>query len=135
MLNRDGFRLGARENLMSGGIAGLSVVQQFRSLAAARDALAFYASQFKALGATGGPYAPFRVSGIQGGVGFSLGGVNGGINIVFSDGANYYLVGREGGSATAIANLTAAERPLSQGPRIGGCGRHSNSAGSMNLYA
>jgi len=44
-------------------------------------------------------------------VGFSRGGLNGGgINIVFSDGAYYYFVGQEGGSAAAVAKLTAAAR-------------------------
>jgi hypothetical protein len=115
MLSRDGFRLGVHEDLMSGGTGGASIVQQFRSPAAARDALAFYVSQYKApeAQAVGGAYAPFKVSGIPGAVGFSRGGVNGGgINVVFTDGAYYHLVGQEGGSQTAIANLTAAARHL-----------------------
>jgi hypothetical protein len=115
MLSRDGFRLGVHEDLMSSGTGGASVVEQFRSAAAARDALAFYVSQYKApaAAAVGGAYAPFKVSGIPGAVGFSRGGVNGGgINVAFSDGASYYLVGQEGGSQTAIANLTAAARHL-----------------------
>jgi hypothetical protein len=115
MLSRDGFRLGVHEDLMSAGTGGASVVERFRSPAAARDALAFYVSQYKApeAQAVGGAYAPFKVSGIPGAVGFSRGGVNGGgINIVFTDGAYYYLVGQERGSRTAIANLTAAARDL-----------------------
>jgi hypothetical protein len=115
MLSRDGFRIGVHEDLMSAGTGGASIVEQFRSPAAARDALAFYVSQSKASAAAGfvGAYAPFKVSGIPGAVGFSLGGVNGGgINIVFSDGAYYYLVGQERGSQTAIANLTAAAQDL-----------------------
>jgi hypothetical protein len=39
----------------------------------------------------------------------------GGINIAFSDGAYYYLVGQESGSQTAIANLNAAARDLYHG--------------------
>jgi hypothetical protein len=51
--------------------------------------------------------------GIPHAVGFSLGGVNGGgINIDFSDGAYYYLVGQEGGSRAGIANLNTAARHL-----------------------
>jgi hypothetical protein len=115
MLSRGGFRLGVHEDLMSAGAGGASVVQQFGSPAAARDAQAFYVSKSKASGAagSGGAYAPFKVSGIPGAVGFSRGGVNGGgLNIVFSDGAYYYFVGQEGGSATAVANLNAAARHL-----------------------
>jgi hypothetical protein len=115
MLHRNGFRLGVHEDLMSAGTGGASIVEQFRSPAAARDAFAFYASQYKSpeSQAFGGTYAPFKVSGIPGAVGFSLGGVNGGgINIVFTDGAYYYLVGQEGGSASAIAHLAAAARHL-----------------------
>ena len=115
MLRRDGFRLGVHEDLMSAGTGGASVVEQFRSPAAARDALAFYVSQSKASAAAGfgGAYEPFKVSGIPGAVGFSRGGVNGGgLNIVFSDGAYYYFVGQEGGSRPAVAKLTAAARGL-----------------------
>jgi len=36
----------------------------------------------------------------------------GGLNIAFTDGAYYYLVGQDGGSQTAVANLTAAARDL-----------------------
>jgi hypothetical protein len=115
MLSRNGFRLGVHEDLMSRGTGGASVVQQFRSPAAARDALAFYVSKSKTpeARAVGGAYAPFKVSGIPGAVGFSRGGVNGGgLNVVFSDGAYYYFVGQEGGTASAVANLTAAARHL-----------------------
>jgi hypothetical protein len=115
MLSRDGFRLGAHEDLMGGPAGGASIVQQFRSPAAARDAQAFYLSQYRTPEAAtvGGAYAPFEVSGIPGAVGFSRGGMNnGGINVVFADGAYYHLVGRQGGGATAVANLTAAARHL-----------------------
>jgi hypothetical protein len=113
MLARDGFLVGAREDLMNGGTPGLSTVQQFRSPAAARDALRLYVSQSKAPGSPGGSYAPFKVSGIPGAVGFSLGGAKGGgINIAFTEGAYYYLVGQVGGSPQTIANLTAAAQHL-----------------------
>jgi hypothetical protein len=115
MLIRDGFRLEVHEDLMSGSTGGASVVDQFRSPAAARDALAFYVSRSKTpeSQAVGGAYAPFKVSGIPGAVGFSRGGVNGGgLNIVFSDGPYYYFVGQLGGSPSAIAHLSAAARHL-----------------------
>ena len=112
MLSRDGFRLGARENLTSSGTPGLSAVEEFRSPAAARDASRLYASRFKAPAPSAGAYAPFKVSGIPGAVGFSLGGTGGGINIAFTKGAYYYLVGQIGGSKSAIANLTAAAQHL-----------------------
>jgi hypothetical protein len=112
MLNRDGFRAGARENLQNSATPGLSVVEQFRSPRAARDAFALYRSQFKAPGATSGAYAPFHVPGIPAALGFSLGGSGGGINIAFSDGAYYYLVGRVGDSPTTIASLIAAAQHL-----------------------
>jgi hypothetical protein len=109
MLKRDGFRAGVHEDLMSGGTGGASFVEQFRSRQAAADALGFYLMRFKAFG----PYAPFKVTGIPHAVGFSLGGANGGgINIIFSDGAYYYLIGQEAGSTAAIANLNTAARHL-----------------------
>jgi hypothetical protein len=111
VLKRDGFRAGAHEDLMSGnGKGGASVVEQFRSPQAAADALGFYLTQFKANPASAGAYKPFKVTGIPHAVGFSLGGTRGGINIIFSDGAYYYLVGQEGGSTADIANLSAAAR-------------------------
>lgn len=112
MLVRDGFRGAARENLTSGSTPGLSEVEQLRSPAAARDAFALYASQFKSPAPSAGAYAPFKVSGIPGAVGFSLGGAGGGINIAFIRGPYYYLVGQIGGSKATIANLTAAAQHL-----------------------
>jgi hypothetical protein len=114
MLNRNGFRIAAQENLANGGTPGVSLVEQFRSSGTARSALAFYVAQFKAPAAAAyaGAYAPFKVSGIPDAVGYSLGGVGGGINIAFTVGAYYYLVGQEGGGAAAVANLNAAARRL-----------------------
>jgi hypothetical protein len=111
MLERNGFRAGVHEDLMSGGTGAASIVEQFRSAQAAAGALGFYLMRSK----TFGPYAPFKVTGIPHAVGYSLGGVNGGgINLVFSDGAYYYLVGREAGSTAAVANLNTAARHLYQ---------------------
>jgi hypothetical protein len=109
MLKRDGFRAGVHEDLMSGGTGGASIVEQFRSPQTAADALGFYLKRSKASGS----YAPFKVTGIPHAVGFSVGGANGGgINIIFSDGAYYYLVGQLAGSKAAIANLNTAARHL-----------------------
>ena len=109
MLKRDGFRVGVHEDLMSGDTDGASIVEQFRSPQAAADALGFYLRQVKAFGS----YAPFKVTGIPHAVGFSIGGVNGGgINVNFSDGAYYYLIGQESGSTAAIAHLNTAARHL-----------------------
>ena len=112
MLDRDGFRAGAVENLTSTSREGLSLAMQLRSPQAAHDALSFYVASFKAPGSAAGAYAPFKVTGIPGAVGYSLGGASGGINIAFNAGDYYVLVGREGGDPTAIANLSAAARHL-----------------------
>jgi hypothetical protein len=113
MLTRNGFRIGAREDLMNAGTPGLSLVEQFRSPSAARAELGFEVSQSKNSTQPGATYAPLKVSGIPGAVGFSLGGPNGGgINIAFTDGAYYYLVGQIVTGATSIANLTAAAQHL-----------------------
>jgi hypothetical protein len=112
MLKRDGFRSGVHEDLMSGGRGGASIVEQFRSPQAAADALGFYLTQFKANPASAGAYQPFKVTGIPHAVGFSIGTTAGGLNITFSDGAYYYLVGQERGSTAAIANLNTAARHL-----------------------
>jgi hypothetical protein len=108
MLKRDGFRDAVHEDLTSGATPGLSIVVQFRSPQAAADALGFYLMQLRA----SGPYTPFKVTGIPHAVGFSIGPIAGGINIMFSDGAYYYLIGQEAGSMAAIANLNTAARHL-----------------------
>jgi hypothetical protein len=102
MLKRDGFRAGVHEDLMSGGTGAASIVEQFRSPQAAANAQRFYLKTFA-------PYAPFKVTGIPRAAGFS---VAGGTNIVFNDGAYYYLVGQEAGGTAAIANLNTAARHL-----------------------
>jgi hypothetical protein len=121
MLTREGFRAGAVENLTGGAQdGGLSIVEQFRSYAAARGALAYYVSDQKKrqVEASDGKYAAFKVTGIPGAVGYSLGGATGGINIAFARADYYYLVGREGGSPRDIAGLKAAANHLYK--RMGG---------------
>jgi hypothetical protein len=118
MLTREGFRAGAVENLTGDGTAdgGLSVLEQFRSSTAARGALAYYVSNQKEpqVQSSDGTYASFKVPGIPGAAGYSLGGAAGGINIAFTQGEYYYLVGREGGSPHDVAGLNAAARHLYQ---------------------
>ena len=109
MLRRNGFRRGARENLLNGGTAGLSVVEQFRSPRAARAALAFYVRLLKSQSL--GTLDIFPVHGIPGAQGLAY-ARNGGVNIAFTDGSYYYLVGEAAGGATTIATLTAAARHL-----------------------
>ena len=115
MLKRDGFRVAVHEDLTNGSAGGASIVLRFRSPQAAADAFGFYLRQFKAgnPGSAGG-YQSFKVTGIPHAVGFSIGGIAGGINIVFHDGAYYYLVGQEAGSKARIAKLNAAARHLYQ---------------------
>ena len=109
MLLRNGFREGARENLMNGGTAGLSVVEQFRSPQAARAALAFYITMLKSQ--SRGTLDIFPVHGIPGAQGLAY-VHSAGVNIAFSDGSYYYLVGEAAGGATTIATLNAAVRHL-----------------------
>jgi hypothetical protein len=117
MLTREGFHAGAVENLTGGQPDnGLSIVEQFRSFGAARGALAYYVSDMKEpqVQASDGKFAAFKVAGIPGAVGYSLGGAAGGINIGFAQGDYYYLIGREGGSPRDVAGLNAAARHLYQ---------------------
>ena len=121
MLTHEGFKAGAVENLNGPAPdAGVSIVEQLRSATAARAALAFYISRLKQpkAQATDGTYAPFKVPGVPGAVGFTLGGAAGGANIGFTRGAYYYLVGREGATSRDRAGLTAAARHLYR--RVGG---------------
>lgn len=72
MLIREGFQGGAVENLTGPPPdEGLSIVEQFRSPRAAREALAFYISQQKEpeVQSSDGAYAAFKVPGIPGAVG------------------------------------------------------------------
>jgi hypothetical protein len=111
MLKRDGFRGGVHEDLTSGSRDGASIVVQLRSPQAAADAVRFYLERSK----TFGPYATFKVTGIPNAVGYSIGGVDqGGMNIVFTDGPYYHLVGQERGGKAGVAKLNAAARHLYQ---------------------
>jgi hypothetical protein len=105
MLGSNGFREGAREDLANGGTAGLSIVEQFRSPEAARAALAYYVALSKT-GASG-TFQAFSVHGIPGAEGLGDSN-NSGVNIAFTDGPYYYLVGQMGGGPATIAGLNAA---------------------------
>jgi hypothetical protein len=115
MLTRDGFRAGAVENLTGPAPdGGLSLVEQFRTAAAARAALAFYVSQQKEsqVESTAGRFVAFKVPRIPGAVGYTLGGAGGGANVSFTQGDYYVLVGRQGGSPADIVGLNGAARRL-----------------------
>jgi len=114
MLRKNGFRGGAREDLTDGGAGGVSIVEEFKSPQAARTALGFYTVLIKT-----GPSSTFKgfpVHGIPGAVG--LGDTHDtGVNIAFSEGPYYYLVGQVGGGAQTIAALNTAALHLYQ--RVG----------------
>lgn len=121
MLIREGFQGGAVENLTGPpSDEGLSIVEQFRSPRAAREALAFYISQQKEpeVQSSDGAYAAFKVPGIPGAVGYTLGGASGGANVAFAQSDYYLLVGREGGSPADLGGLKSAARSLYL--RVGG---------------
>lgn len=110
-LQRLGFVAGVRERLTpSAGGPGeaISIVEQYHSARAAQEELAAEAQRIKALG-----QSEFAVPAIPGARG--LGGV-GGLNVAFSDGVYYYLVGAGfppgAGAAPSQATLAAAARRL-----------------------
>jgi hypothetical protein len=112
MLERAGFAAAVREDLYQGGNAALSQTERFTSPAGARYALRSSVGEFQRLG-QGTHYLPFPVSGVPGAVGFVLGNPGGtGINIAFSSGDFYYLVGRIGSGPGPEQQLTAAARLL-----------------------
>jgi hypothetical protein len=105
MLTRNGFRQGAREDLRNGLTPGWSLVEEFRSPQDARAAMAFYDAQNK--NGAGGGFKSFSVPGIPGAKGLTD-DTNHGVNIAFTAGGYYYMVGQAGGGAVAIATMNAA---------------------------
>ncbi len=86
-LNRLGFVAAASQSLTSSKGPGLSLVEQFRAPSGAHSEFAGEVKAFKsALGVK-----EFPVSGIPAAFGFGVNG--GGANVVFADGAYYYVVG------------------------------------------
>jgi hypothetical protein len=114
-LKRLGFKGAVSENLSGPGQAGLSLVEQLGSPAAARSELMGDIQGVKTQG--GGKFATFPVSGIPGAVGFSVSSPQGdGINITWADGPYYYLVGETLSSLQKSSEdtLNAAARSLYQ---------------------
>jgi hypothetical protein len=109
MLIHNGFQSGAREDLTRGPIPALSIVEQFQSPQAARAALAFYDALNKS--DAGPAFKAFSVHGIPGAQGLAD-ATGHGVNIAFTDGPYYYLVGEGGGGAARIAALNAAATHL-----------------------
>jgi hypothetical protein len=108
-LNRLGFVAGAREDLRGSGEAGLSIVERFRSPAGARAELANELRTFKTANVG---YTPFPVPGIPGALGLGGKAPPPGINVAFTSGDCYYLVGEEVPVMTAGAErslVTAAQ--------------------------
>jgi hypothetical protein len=105
MLTQNGFRAGAREDLTNGGTPGLSLVEQFQSPQAAHAAMAFYDALNKS--GAGPGFKAFSVPGIPGAQGLTD-VTNHGVNVAFTDGQYYYLVGQGGGGAAAIAAMNSA---------------------------
>lgn len=92
-LRRLGFIAGATENITSSdGAGGLSFVEQFSTPGAARAELA---NEIRSSKAGFSSYKQFPVPGIPGAIGFGgSGNGSSGINVAFTDGDYYYLVGQ-----------------------------------------
>ncbi len=111
-LQRLGFLAAVREPLVAengGQAAGVSIVEQFRSAAAAGAELAVESRQNAA---SGGRLTPFLVPGIPGARGFELSGQGGsGANVAFTKGPYLYVVG-EAAEASSRASVLAAAQHL-----------------------
>jgi hypothetical protein len=110
-LQRLGFVAGVREDLRGpDGLAGLSTVEQFRTLSGARGELAAVVPALAGAGAK-----RFTVAGVPDAMGYDTAGT--GANVVFAKGPYFYLVGAQelpsgtpGGPTPAT--LAAAARSL-----------------------
>jgi hypothetical protein len=112
-LRREGFRSGAREDLASGNVDGLALVEQLSSASAARTELTTQVSETKATQTAADAYHSFSVPQVPGAVGFTLGSPgNSGVNIAFSDGSYFYLIGEAAGDPSAKASLIATAQHL-----------------------
>lgn len=112
LLKREGFVAAISENLSAngGGVAGVSIVEQFHSSRGARAELPANIKQFKAEGG----FEPFFVPGIPAARGFGYSGAPA-ANVAFTKGNYYYLVGAAGpppGAKTARALVIAAATHL-----------------------
>lgn len=115
LLKREGFVAAVSENLSAGGgsVAGVSIVEQFRSPRGPRAELAAIVKQNKI--GPGARFEPFPVAGIPAARGFGFSGMPA-ANVAFTKGSYYYLVGAagspSGGSGSARALVIAAARHL-----------------------
>jgi hypothetical protein len=108
-LTRLGFVAGATENLTGPSGDGVSIVEQFKTPSGARSELANEVKVFKAEAAG---YKAFPVTGIPGALGLAATGA-GGVNIAFTSGDYYYLVGAFVSTVSASSEatmITAAKR-------------------------
>ncbi|MGH2914357.1 MAG: hypothetical protein ACRDMX_05165 [Solirubrobacteraceae bacterium] len=117
LLKREGFAAAVSENLTArasgGGVAALSIVEQFRSPRGARSELVANIRQDRTA-SPGAQFEPFPVAGIPAARGFGYSGTQA-ANVAFTKGSYYYLVGAAGppsGSASARALVTAAAQRL-----------------------
>lgn len=116
-LTRLGFVAGASEDLSgSGGVMGVSTAEQFKSLGGARSELANTRKLFKATATT--RYKTFAVAGVPGALGLAETNPPA-VNVVFTSGDYYYLVGSFVPAVTASseATITATARRLYQRER------------------
>jgi hypothetical protein len=116
-LSRLGFIAGASEDLSGpGGVMGVSTAEQFKTPGAARSELANTLKLFKATAAT--RYKTFAVAGVPGALGLAETDPAA-VNVVFTSGGYYYLVGSFVSAVTASseATITAASRRLYQRER------------------
>jgi hypothetical protein len=99
-----GFVAGARENLTGPeGRSGVSIAEQFKTLGGARSELANEVKVFKATVATG--YKAFAVTGIPGAIGLAD-TASSAVNLAFTSGDYYYLVGAFVSAVTANSEAT-----------------------------
>src|SRR3954465_11235186 len=108
-LTRLGFVAGASEDLTGPSGVGVSLAEQFKTPRGARSELANELKVFKAQAAG---YKAFPVTGIPGALGLAATGARG-VNVAFTSGDYYYLVGAfvSGVSPSSEATIkTAAKR-------------------------
>jgi hypothetical protein len=117
LLRRLGFVAALREDLVaSGGVPGLSMVEQFRSPSGARGELAAVVQQFKTSIPAPDRFTSFPVPGIPGARGLAT-TLDTGANVGFTKGSYYYLIGVAGArpgtpGAPNRATVIAAARHL-----------------------
>ena len=108
-LTRVGFVAGASEDLTGPSGGGVSIAEQFKTPSGARSELANELKVFKAQAAG---YKAFPVTGIPGALGLAATGARG-VNVAFTSGDYYYLVGAFVSAVNASSEATmttAAER-------------------------